>query len=243
MILTIANQKGGAGKSTTAAALAQAAKHRGLTCLAVDLDPQSNLSYFLGADTTRSGAVEALRGGGALDTIQPTPTGIDTISAKWDLQLETAATGRGSARRLKTALSALPTNYDLIIIDTPPTAGELQLCGIMAADTLLIPMQADISNLHGLYQMTETLRHISRDDLSIAGYILTRYDGRTALARHMAETISSSADELHISCVGRVREAIAIREALTMQRDLYEYAPKSNPAIDYMAIFDKLIGG
>ena len=93
MILTIANQKGGSGKSTTAAALAQAASYRGRRCLALDLDPQGNLSFFLKADATRAGSFELLQGEPA--TIQATESGPDVITASWDLQTIT------SSRRIK----------------------------------------------------------------------------------------------------------------------------------------------
>ena len=95
MILTIANQKGGTAKSTTAAALAQAADYRGKRCLAIDLDPQGNLSFFLNADTARAGAFELLEGQPAEETIQHTEWGIDTIAGSWNLQ--TISSGRGSA--------------------------------------------------------------------------------------------------------------------------------------------------
>ena len=204
MILTIANQKGGTAKSTTAAALAQAAAHRGKHCLAIDLDPQGNLSFFLAADTARAGAFEMLEGKPARETIQPTEWGIDTIAASWNLQ--TISSGRGSARRLKSALKPIAAQYDLIVIDTPPTAGELQYNALMASDNLIIPLQADIVGLQGLYQM--------------------------------AETIKDRAQEMGIPFLMAIREAVAIREAQTLQRSLYEYAPNSKPAADYLQLLN-----
>ena len=157
-IITIANQKGGTAKSTTAAALAQAAAHRGRRTLAIDLDPQGNLSFFLAADVTRAGAFEVLEGQPAAEAIQPAAGGADVIPASWNLQ--TISSSRGSARRLRAALEPIRAGYDLIIIDTPPTAGELQYNALMAATDLLIPLQADIVGLQGLYQMTDTARQI-----------------------------------------------------------------------------------
>ena len=240
MTLAIANQKGGSGKSTTAAALAQAAAHSGRRVLAVDIDPQGNLSYFLAADVTRPGALEVLEGTPAADAIQATAGGLDVIPASWNLQ--TISSGKGSARRLKAALEPIAGNYDLIIIDTPPTAGELQYNALMAADSLIIPLQADIVGLQGLYQMADTARQIQQSNhaLTIKGYVLTRSGGRSTLARQMAETIEARAQEMGVPFLAGIREAVAIREAQALQRSLYEYAPRSKPAADYMELFTLL---
>lgn len=242
MVVTIANQKGGTGKSTTAAALAQAADYRGKHCLAIDLDPQGNLSFFLAADTARAGAFEMLEGKPARETIQPTEWGIDTIAASWNLQ--TISSGRGSARRLKSALEPIAAQYDLIVIDTPPTAGELQYNALMASDNLIIPLQADIVGLQGLYQMADTARQIQQSNpaLTITGYILTRHGGRSTLARQLTETIKDRAQEMGIPFLMAIREAVAIREAQTLQRSLYNYAPGSKPAADYLQLLSIVSG-
>ena len=241
--ITLANQKGGTAKSTSAAALAQAAAHRGRRVLVIDTDPQANASFFLAADVNRPGAFEVLNGLPAAEAIQATAGGLDVIPASWNLQ--TISSSRGSARRLKAALEPIAGGYDLIIIDTPPTAGELQYNALMAADSLIIPLQADIVGLQGLYQMADTARQIqqSNPDLTITGYILTRSGGRSTLARQMAETIQARAQEMGIPFLAAIREAVAIREAQTLQRSLYEYAPRSKPAADYMELFTLLTAG
>ena len=240
-IITIANQKGGTAKSTTAAALAQAAAHSGRRVLAIDLDPQGNLSFFLAADVNRPGAFELLEGQPAADVVQATAGGLDVIPASWNLQ--TTSSSRGSARRLRAAIRPLAGRYDVVFIDTPPTAGELQYNALMAADSLVIPLQGDIVGLQGLYQMADTARQIqqSNPDLTIKGYVLTRCGGRSTLARQMAETIQARAQEMGIPFLMAIREAVAIREAQTLQRSLYEYAPRCKPAADYMDLLDKLL--
>lgn len=242
MILAIANQKGGTGKSTTAAALAQAAAHRGRRVLAIDLDPQGNLSYFLQADTARAGAFEVLDGLPAVEATQATAGGLDVIPASWNLQ--TISSSRGSARRLKAALEPLAGRYDVVILDTPPTAGELQYNALMAATDLVIPLQADIVGLQGLYQMMDTAQQIKQGNpaLALTGYILTRSGGRSTLARQMAETIEAQARGMGLPFLMAIREAVAIREAQTLQQSLYEYAPRSKPAADYLRLFDMLTG-
>lgn len=241
MIAAVCNQKGGTGKSTTAAALAQAAAHRGRRVLAVDLDPQGNLSYFLAADVNRPGAFEVLDGHPAAEAIQATAGGLDVIPASWNLQ--TISSGRGSARRLKAALEPIAGGYDLIIIDTPPTAGELQYNALMAATDLIIPLQADIVGLQGLYQMIDTAQQIRQSNpaLTFTGYVLTRSGGRSTLARQMAAAIEAQAQQMGLPFLMVIREAVAIREAQTLQRSLYEYAPRSKPAADYLELLDKLL--
>lgn len=240
-IITIANQKGGTGKSTTAAAIAQAAQHKGLHCLAIDLDPQGNTSFFLNADTNTAGAFDLLEGEPITSVIQKTPQGIDTVSANWSLQ--TISTSAGSARRLKKALEPIRGKYDLIIIDTPPTAGELQTNAMMASTDLIIPLLADVGSLQGLYQIADTARRIQQQNkgLKVTGYILTRSGGRSTLAKQMSEIIEARAKENGIPFLLAVREAVAIREAQSWKESLYKYAPKSKPAEDYMHLTELII--
>ena len=243
MILTIANQKGGTAKSTTAAALAQAAAHRGRKTLAVDLDPQGNLSFFLAADTGTAGTFEMLEGQPAADAIQQTAGGLDVIAASWNLQA--IRTSTGSARRLRAALQPIAQQYDLIVIDTPPTAGELQYNALMASDNLIIPLQADIVGLQGLYQMADTAQQIRQGNpaLTLTGFILPRHGGRSTLARQMAEQIQQRAAAEHVPYLGAIRKAVAIREAQAMQQSLFEYALDSNPAKDYLTLYKKIKSG
>ena len=131
-IITIAVQKGGTGKTTTAAALAQAAAYKGRRALAIDLDPQGNLSVTLAAQMIpeAGNSYNLLMGLPAADLIQTTEQGIDVIPACLDLA--TISSGKGSARRLQRALEPIKNNYDLIVIDTP-TAAELQYNALQAA--------------------------------------------------------------------------------------------------------------
>ena len=241
-VITIAIQKGGTGKTTTAAALAQAAAYKGRRVLAIDLDPQGQLGFTLAADNSRNrgNAYNLLSGIRAQDLIQTTPQGVDIIPAAWDLQ--TVTSGPGSARRLQKAIEPLKREYDVIIIDTPPTAGELQYNALQAATGLIIPLQADIYNLQSLYQITDTSRQIqgSNPGLVIKGFVLSQYDGRSTIARQMKETIIDTAEKLEVPYLGTIRQAVAVKEAAALQRSLFEYAPKSKPAADYMELYETL---
>ena len=238
-IFTVAIQKGGTGKTTTAAAIVQAAAYKGQKCLAVDLDPQGNLSFALAADTGRPGSYDLLEGAPAADLTQHR-AGYDIIPANWSLA--TATSGKGSARRLQRALEPIKKEYDLIVIDTPPTAGELQYNALQAATGLIIPLQADIYNLQSLYQIADTAQQIrgSNPDLSITGFVLTQYDGRSTIARQMKETIEQNAAAMGVPYLGAIRAAVAVKEAAALQQSLFEYAPKCKPAADYLAIYETI---
>ena len=239
-IITVAIQKGGTGKTTTAAALVQAAAYRGRRALAIDLDPQGNLSFALAADTSRPGSYELLEGAAAAGLIQA-KGGYAVIPASWNLS--TITSGRGTARRLQRAIEPLKGKYDLIIIDTPPTAGELQYNALQAATGLIIPLQADIYGVKSLYQIADTAGQIQQtnEDLQILGFILTQYDQRSTIARQMKETIINQAAEMDIPYLGAIRAAVAVKEAAALQLSLFDYAPKSKPAADYLELYEKII--
>lgn len=240
-IITVAVQKGGTGKTVTAASLAQAAQYRGRKVLAIDLDPQGNLSYTLDADMTRPNSYDLITGNRpAAECIQSALELIHVIPASWNLS--TVTSGRGSARRLQEAIKPIRDDYDLIVIDTPPTAGELQYNALQAATGLIIPLQADIYNLQSLYQIADTAKQIqgSNPALQILGFILTQYDQRSTIARQMQTTITQQAAAMGIPYLGAIRAAVAVKEAAALQQSLFKYAPKSKPAADYLAVFDKL---
>ena len=240
-IITVAVQKGGTGKTVTAASLAQAAQYRNRKVLAIDLDPQGNLSYTLAADMARPNSYDLLTGSRpAAECIQSALELIHVIPASWNLS--TITSKRGSARRLQAAITPIKDDYDLIVIDTPPTAGELQYNALQAATGLIIPLQADIYNLQSLYQISDTARQIqaSNPALQILGFILTQYDPRSTISRQMQATITQQAAAMGIPYLGATRAAVAVKEAAALQQSLFKYAPKSKPAADYLAIFDKL---
>ena len=211
MIITVAVQKGGTGKTTTAAVLAQAAAYKGLRPLAIDLDPQGNLSMALGAQMDTGNSYNMLTGAPAADQIQRTAQGVEIIAGSWNLS--TITSGPGSARRLQEALEPIRGAFDMIIIDTPPTAGEMQYNALQASDRLIIPLQADTYNIQSLYQITET-------------------------ARQMQKTIINKAAEAGAPYLGTIRAAVAVKEAAALRRSLFEYAPRSKPAQDYIDVFN-----
>lgn len=242
-IITTAVIKGGTGKTTTAAALSQAAASAGKRVLAVDLDPQANLTFAIGADQNKPGAYQLLNGTPAADLIQSTPQSIDAIAASPDLA--TVKTTPGSAKRLQRALEPIREDYDVIIIDTPPTMSELTFNALQASTGLLIPLEADANSLQGLYQITDIANHMkqSNPDLSIMGIVLTRFDSRPNFNRYMQEVIAEKGAEIGAPFLMAIRKGIAVTEAAALQRNLIEYAPNSKPAQDYKQLYEMIMEG
>lgn len=242
-IITTAIIKGGTGKTTTAAALAQAAASEGKKVLAIDLDPQGNLSAFIGADQRAPGSFQVLHGTPAAQTIQHTGQGLDAIAASPDLATE--RTVPGSSRRLADALEPVKKGYDLVIIDTPPTMSELTYNALFASSGVIIPLETDTSSLQGLFQISDIVQHIRQQaqGLKISGVILTRYDSRPRLNRHIRGMIEDKCKEMGIPFLIGIRPGIAVREAQAMQQSLFDYAPKSKPAQDYKMLYHMIREG
>lgn len=241
-IITAAIIKGGSGKSTTAAALSQAAVAAGKKVLCIDLDPQANCSLYMGADQNRPGSYQFLHGASPEQVIQTTKQGIDVITASPDLATE--RTAAGSAKRLRDALKPIKENYDYIFIDTPPHIGEMTFNALQASTGLIIPMETDSGNIQGLYQIADIAHQMqnSNPDLSIIGVVLTRYDSRANVNRYLKQAIAEKAEETGAPFLLAVRIGAAIREAQGFQESIYDYAPNSNPAKDYKQLFEMIQG-
>lgn len=241
-IYTIATDKGGTAKTTTAAVLTQAAHHAGKKVLAIDLDPQGNLTYCLAADARQPGSYELLHGAPSSSVIQTTPQGVDVIPASRNLLTEASAAG--SARRLSQALEPLKRKYSACFIDTPATAGELQYNALQAADRLIIVLEADGYCVQALYQIHDTAEQIRQSNprLKYAGVLITKWESNAAnIEKYLRDQIKQTAEALHIPYLGEVRRQRApLKEATAFQRSLYDYAPKCNPAADYMAIYERI---
>lgn len=240
MVITTATHKGGTGKTTTAATLAQAAAHKGKKVLCIDLDPQGNLTFALDAQPARRGAYSLFNGATAADAIRTTSQNIDIMPAS--PELATVTSGKGSARRIRHALEPIRGEYDYIFIDTPATAGELQYNALMAADGLIIPLLADTYNVQSFYQITDTADAIRKGNpgLQVLGFILNMYNPRSNIAKHMESAMIKNAEALGVPYLGSVRASVVVQEAAALQKSLYDHAPWKNPAKDFMRIFETI---
>lgn len=236
--------KGGSGKTSTALAIAQAAAHAGRRVLAIDLDPQANFSYSLCADMGQPGAADMLHGATAADVIQQTPQGIDTITGSAALMTE--ETAKGSIRRLANFLAPLERRYDVCVMDTPTTVGETTYNALAAGTDLIIPMHAapfDIVGLIHVINLCSMMTEAGVYGIRRRGIVLTEYNDRAKIDQHTREEIEEMAAQNHIPILGTIRRGVAIPESQAWRRSLYDHAPRSNPAIDYMAIYTRIITG
>ena len=245
--ITVTNQKGGTGKTTTAIQLAAGLSLKGYKTLSIDLDAQGNLTYTAGAKTDGATALGVLTGEvKAENAIQHTPSG-DIIAANKALAgADAFIADTGKEYRLKEALESLQAAYDYIIIDTPPALGILTINALTACNSVIIPAQADIYSLQGIEQLAETMKPVKKycnPALTIEGILLTRYSPRSILSREVAELAEQLAAKLGTRLFKTtIREAIAVKEAQISQQTLYSYAPKAKVTEDYTSFIQELIG-
>ena len=238
MILTVAFGKGGTGKTSTAAALANRAKDLGRRVLSVDCDPQANFTFALGGNPAAPGLFAVLTGQTrATDVIQHTQQ-TDLISAGRDLF---AAEGylinldtRAREFVLNQALKPLRGLYDLIILDTQPAVNMLLYNALTLSDSVILPMQANSFAFMGLYQMQMTIDHIRQGTnpaLTVAGIVLTRYKPRQTLANDLKAAIEDQARQMGTKVYNTyIREGVAVEQAQALRQSIFSYAPNSNPA-------------
>ncbi len=247
VIVTVANQKGGVGKSTTAASLGAGIVRYGKKVLFIDLDPQINLSTSFGAIDEEPSIHRVLTGQCNINDAIRVINGKNIITGSRKLSgADTEFNLPGREYKLKKAVSNLKDIYDYIIIDTPPALGTLTVNALTASDYVIIPAEADTSSLQGVAQLKDTIdavKEFCNPNIKIAGIVLTRYS-KTILSRDLAETFSTVAKSMGtIVYKTPIRECIAVKEAKTQQEDIFSYAPKSNAAFDYMELTKDFIEG
>lgn len=247
MILTVAAQKGGVSKTTTAAAIAQALTFKGKKALLIDLDAQRSASLIYGAEEDRSGGSYSLIMGTtpAEKLIQDTPAGSIIPGSKdldgLDVELSKKP-GRDSF--LKAAIDPIKGKFDYIVIDTPPGLGTCLVQALTAAEMAIIPLLCDPQALQGLHQVAETIEEVKKycnPALKIGSVVLTQYQARATLTRQYEDLIAAQCKEmgLHFAKT-KIRRAIALQEAQACRESLYSYNENCNPAADYMALCEEI---
>jgi len=244
-ITVIANQKGGIGKTTTANQLSAGLRAKGYSVLVIDTDPQGNLSHTMRANTNIGGVFEALNGEPIEQLIQKTSQG-DILASSIHLSgADKKFADYGAEYLLRKSLKPLNETYQYIIIDSPPQLGILTINTLIAATDLIIPLTADLYAFMGLSQLLNTVERIKEHgnaNLYISGLLLTRYNGRSILNRDLKESIESKASEMGTTLYNTIiREGIAIREAQTNRQNIFDYAPNSNAAVDYMDFINEYL--
>lgn len=246
-VITIGSEKGGVGKTTTAAALGSGLALRGYRVLLIDLDPQANLSYALGSKAGAGlSSYELLQGAEPKEMIQELGEGLDLIAASRALaEADTAFTSTGREYKLREALEKLRAAYDFIIIDNKPALGVLTINSLTAADGLIIPAHASIFSLQGLGQLAEivgAVKQYTNKGLEVLGILLTEFNPRTIISNDLSELIEDTAKLFDTKVFKtRIRRAVAVEEAHTTQQSIFNYAPKGNATLDYQAFIDELL--
>lgn len=243
-VVAIINRKGGVGKTATAQALGAGLARKKKKVLYIDLDSQKNLSSGLGADPEALNSMDTLTGDTtAAEAIQHTPQG-DIIAGSEALAgADAVIEGTGKEYRLKEAIEGL--QYDYIIIDTPAQLGTLTVNALTAANSVVIPVQADIDSIEGIGQLNKAIEAVKKycnKDLYIRGILITRYNGRAVISRDMQSNLEDIAGQLNTRLYSKpIRECIAVKEAKASKQDIFTYAPRSNAAKDYEAFIKEFM--
>ena len=242
-IFTVANQKGGVGKTTTTVNIAAALSMGGLRVLVIDLDPQGNASTALDVPHRDiAGIYDVLMGDSSITSVIQKVSGfpsLDCIPSNSSLANAEVNLVSMVARelRLKEALVEISPNYDYIFIDCPPSLGLLTINALAAARELLIPIQTEYYALEGLSQLLETFGIVKKRlnaDLNLSTIVLTMFDGRTRLSNDVAANVRSHFPNELIDIP--IPRAVRVSEAPSYNQTVMTYDPLSPGAIAYMQV-------
>ncbi|MGA7227413.1 MAG: AAA family ATPase [Acidimicrobiia bacterium] len=240
LVVALANQKGGVGKSTTAINMASTLALHGHRTLLIDLDPQGNATSGLGVDRT---AIDTsvydvlLKEADLDDAIEPTsvrdlfvvPATIDLAGAEIELvSLFSRET------RLKTAIAESTQSFQVVLVDCPPSLGLLTVNALTAADEVMIPIQCEYYALEGLSQLLRNVQLVTSNlnpDLKVSGVVLTMYDGRTRLSKDVAEQVRDHFGEVTYRTV--IPRSVRLSEAPSYGEPIEAFDPMSRGAIAY----------
>lgn len=245
MIITIANQKGGVGKSTIAQSLAGGLNRlQGDRSLVIDLDPQGNLTYISGFEPREieQGAFNLINGYKDIRDLILQGSAYDIIPATKDLAV--IRDTEGSIRNLARGLLQVIENYAHVIIDTPPNLGVLSVAALSVSGGAIVPVRADILSIRGLTELASTIEAIKdtyNRNLRILGIVITQHNSRTNLGREMSEQLEQAAQRLDTTVYENViREAVAVREAQVNQIPVWEHAPRANVTEDILGLIKEI---
>jgi len=245
-IVSLVNQKGGVGKTTTAVSLAVALARRGQRVLLVDLDPQANATSALGVlRSDRPGVYDALLDETPIDECiaRVEAEGVDLVPSSAELsgaEVELVPV-LARERRLVNALQPVRERYDWVLIDCPPSLGLLTINALTASDSVIIPVQCEYMALEGLSRLMETLELVRRNlnpGLYILGVILTMFDPRTRLAQQVVDEVRGHFPQTFATITPR---SVRLSEAPSHGQSIFRYDPGGRSAAAYEAVASELL--
>jgi chromosome partitioning protein len=245
-ICVFVNQKGGVGKTTSAINIGAFMAEAGKSVLLVDFDAQGNLSCGIGAKPPKPGIYELLSGSATIQqaTRKTEVKNLEVIPADHDLSGAAVELIEEKERNffLKNALTPIKSKYDYILIDCPPSLGQLTLNGLAAADIMLIPMQCEFFALEGLRQLLHTTKLVQKEinpSLRIGGIFFTMYDPRTRLANDVIKDVSATYKDKVLNTI--IPRNIRLSEAPSCEMPISLYDRQCPGARAYNALAQELI--
>lgn len=248
--LSFCNQKGGVTKTTSSAEVAAQLAARGYGVLAVDMDPQGNLSDVFGAELEgRDSVYELLKGDARFDDVVIRSGGVDLLPAEITLAMlepELAGVSLGREQRLKKVLSRYSNEYDFCIVDCPPSLGLLSTMALTASDYVVIPTTASLFASKGVVQLADAIkmvREYSNPSLGVAGILFTKHHPEQRNARMSRELAGMIAESMGTKVFNSfIREAVEVEDAHNEAQTIGERNPGAKPSLDYAAFVDELLG-
>lgn len=248
MVIAIANQKGGVGKTTTAINLSAALACAGKRVLLIDLDPQANSSLtFLAHDAIDLTIYDLLTDSQVSreNVIRPTSLkGLDILPSRISLaKFESKLIGEFDAPfRLKDKMDGLTDAYEFIVIDTPPTLGLITVNALVASDYLIVPIQPSYFALEGTDDLLDTVEKVKarpNPNLKVLGVLITLLDKRTTLAKDIHEQIRQVFGEKVFETV--ISKSVRLEESPAYKESIFTFAPNSTGAVEYASLCEEVM--